>query len=298
VTAVAWQTTGRSRSDERRGGVDGWRIWRRLRARKLALAGAAMLALIVISAILAPVLAPYDPSTPDLFDMLAPPGPAHLLGTDQDGRDVLSRLLYGGRYSLGIGVGAALISTVIGVTVGAVAGWRGGWVDNALMRVVDLALSVPALFLLLVLFSITGGASAAVIVVYLGLFGWMYMARIVRARILTLKGLDFVQGARAIGASPARIVLRHLLPNALGAIIVTTTLQIAYNMLAEAALDFLGYGVAAGTPTWGVMLNAAEQRLLDAPGLIIAPGLALTGAILCVNLVGDGLRDALDPRQP
>ncbi len=257
-----------------------------------------MLALIVISAILAPVLAPYDPSTPDLFDMLAPPGPAHLLGTDQDGRDVLSRLLYGGRYSLGIGVGAALISTVIGVTVGAVAGWRGGWVDNALMRVVDLALSVPALFLLLVLFSITGGASAAVIVVYLGLFGWMYMARIVRARILTLKGLDFVQGARAIGASPARIVLRHLLPNALGAIIVTTTLQIAYNMLAEAALDFLGYGVAAGTPTWGVMLNAAEQRLLDAPGLIIAPGLALTGAILCVNLVGDGLRDALDPRQP
>jgi len=278
--------------------VDGWRIWRRLRARKLALAGAAMLALIVISAILAPVLAPYDPSTPDLFDMLAPPGPAHLLGTDQDGRDVLSRLLYGGRYSLGIGVGAVLISTVIGVTVGAVAGWRGGWVDNALMRVVDLALSVPALFLLLVLFSITGGASAAVIVVYLGLFGWMYMARIVRARILTLKGLDFVQGARAIGASPARIVLRHLLPNALGAIIVTTTLQIAYNMLAEAALDFLGYGVAAGTPTWGVMLNAAEQRLLDAPGLIIAPGLALTGAILCVNLVGDGLRDALDPRQP
>jgi len=163
---------------------------------------------------------------------------------------------------------------------------------------VDLALSVPALFLLLVLFSITGGASAAVIVVYLGLFGWMYMARIVRARILTLKGLDFVQGARAIGASPARIVLRHLLPNALGAIIVTTTLQIAYNMLAEAALDFLGYGVAAGTPMWGVMLNAAEQRLLDAPGLIIAPGLALTGAILCVNLVGDGLRDALDPRQP
>jgi len=163
---------------------------------------------------------------------------------------------------------------------------------------VDLALSVPALFLLLVLFSITGGASAAVIVVYLGLFGWMYMARIVRARILTLKGLDFVQGARAIGASPARIVLRHLLPNALGAIIVTTTLQIAYNMLAEAALDFLGYGVAAGTPTWGVMLNAAEQRLLDAPGLIIAPGLALTGAILCVNLVGGGLRDAIDPRQP
>lgn len=274
----------------------GFQTWRRFRKHRLALVATVVLAIIVLIAIFAPLLAPYNPYVPDPFNMVAAPGPAHLLGTDQNGSDVLSRLMYGGRYSLGIGVSAALISAVIGVLVGATAGWLGGWVDNVLMRFVDLMLSFPALFLLLILFSISGGGSVSIIIFFLGIFGWMYMARIVRAQILALRETDFVQSAQAVGVPPLRIVVRHLLPNILAAIIVTSTLAIAYNMLSEAILDFLGFGVAADTPTWGNMLNAAEAHLLDAPYLAIAPGLILTITILCVNFIGDGLRDALDPR--
>jgi len=285
-------TTDRAELD----GGGGFQIWRRFRRHRLALAATVVLTIIVLVSIFAPLLAPYNPYVPDPFNMVAAPGPAHLLGTDQNGSDVLSRLMYGGRYSLGIGVSAALISAVIGVLVGATAGWMGGWVDNVLMRFVDLMLSFPALFLLLILFSISGGGSVSIIIIFLGIFGWMYMARIVRAQILALREIDFVQSAQAVGVSPLRIVVRHLLPNILAAIIVTSTLAIAYNMLSEAILDFLGFGVAADTPTWGNMLNAAEEHLLDAPYLAIAPGLILTITILCVNFIGDGLRDALDPR--
>jgi len=285
-------TTDRDELD----GGGGFQTWRRFRRHRLALAAAVVLTIIVLVSIFAPLLAPYNPYVPDPFNMVATPGPAHLLGTDQNGSDVLSRLMYGGRYSLGIGVSAALISAVIGVLVGATAGWMGGWVDNVLMRFVDLMLSFPALFLLLILFSISGGGSVSIIIFFLGIFGWMYMARIVRAQILALREIDFVQSAQAVGVSPLRIVVRHLLPNILAAIIVTSTLAIAYNMLSEAILDFLGFGVAADTPTWGNMLNAAEEHLLDAPYLAIAPGLILTVTILCVNFIGDGLRDALDPR--
>jgi peptide/nickel transport system permease protein len=274
----------------------GFQTWRRFRRHRLALVGAMVLALIVLASIFAPLIAPYNPYTPDPFNMTAPPSAQHLLGTDQNGGDVLSRLIYGGRYSLGIGVSSALLSTMIGLAIGALAGWMGGWVDNVLMRVVDLMLSFPALFLLLILFSITNGASVVVIIMFLGVFGWMYLARIVRAQILSLKEMDFVQSAQAVGVSAARVIVRHLLPNILAAVIVTTTLQIAYNMLSEALLDFLGFGVAADTPTWGNMLNTAEDHLLDAPQLAIAPGLILTIAILCINFIGDGLRDALDPR--
>ncbi len=270
--------------------------WRRFRKHRLAFAGAIALALIILGSIFAPLLAPYNPYVPDPFNMAALPSAQHWLGTDQNGSDVLSRLLYGGRYSLGIGVSAAVIATVVGLVIGATAGWMGGWVDNVLMRFVDLMLSFPALILLLILFSITGGASVVVLIAFLGLFGWMYMARIVRAQILALKERDFVQSAQAVGVSSARIVARHLIPNILAAVIVTMTLSIAYNMLSEAVLDFLGYGVPADTPTWGNMLNSAEQHLLDAPQLAIAPGLILTITILCINFIGDGLRDALDPR--
>ena len=274
----------------------GFQTWRRFRKHRLALLGAVALGLVALAAIFAPWVSPYNPYNPDLFHMTAAPSWQHWLGTDENGSDVLSRLIYGGRYSLGIGVSAALISTAIGIFIGAVAGWMGGWVDNALMRFVDLMLSFPALFLLLILFSITNGASVFTIIVFFGAFGWMYMARIVRAQILSLKEMDFVQSAQAVGVSATRIVARHLLPNILAAVIVTTTLEVAYNMLGEAVLDFLGYGVSADTPTWGNMLNAAEQHLLDAPQLAIAPGLILTFTILCINFIGDGLRDALDPR--
>jgi peptide/nickel transport system permease protein len=274
----------------------GFQTWQRFRRHRLALVGAAMLTAITLASIFAPLIAPYYPYMPDPFNMTAAPSLQHWLGTDQNGSDVLSRLIYGGRYSLGIGVSAALLSTVIGLVIGAMAGWMGGWVDNVLMRFVDLMLSFPALFLLLILFSITNGASVAVIIFFLGVFGWMYLARIVRAQILSLKEMDFVQSAQAVGVSAKRIVVRHLLPNILAAVIVTTTLQIAYNMLYEAVLDFLGFGVSADTPTWGNMLNSAEEHLLDAPQLAIAPGLILTITILCINFIGDGLRDALDPR--
>jgi peptide/nickel transport system permease protein len=274
----------------------GFQTWYRFRRHRLALIGAVLLGLIALVSIFAPLLAPYDPYMPDPMNMFAAPDLQHWLGTDQDGSDVLSRLIYGGRYSLGIGVSAALISTIVGVAIGALAGWVGGWIDNGLMRFVDLMLSFPSLFLLLILFSITNGASVTVIILFLGLFGWMYMARIVRAQVLALKEMDFVQSAQAVGISARRIIVRHLLPNALAAVIVTCTLEIAYNMLYEAILDFLGFGVSPDTPTWGNMLNSAEQHLLDAPQLAIAPGLILTVAVLCINFIGDGLRDALDPR--
>lgn len=273
----------------------GFQIWRRFRKHRLALIGAVILGVLGLTAIFAPLIAPYNPSIPDPFNMAALPSSRHWLGTDPNGSDVLSRLFYGGRYSLGIGLSAALLSTVIGLIVGATAGWMGGWVDNALMRFVDLMLSFPSLFLLLILFSITNGASVSVIILFLGLFGWMYLARIARAQILSLKEMEFVQSAQAVGLSATRIVVRHLLPNILAAIIVTTTLGIADNMLSEAVLDFLGFGVAADTPTWGNMLNSAEEHLLDAPLLAVVPGLTLTIAITCINFIGDGLRDALDP---
>lgn len=294
--AIPAELTSDVMEHEQLASAGGFQTWRRFRKHRLALLGAAALALIALAAIFAPWVAPYNPYNPDLFNMTAAPSLQHWLGTDQNGSDVLSRLIYGGRYSLGIGVSAALISTVIGIVLGAVAGWMGGWVDNALMRFVDLMLSFPALFLLLILFSITNGASVFTIIIFFGAFGWMYLARIVRAQILSLKEMDFVQSAQAVGVAAPRIVARHLLPNILAAIIVTTTLEVAYNMLGEAVLDFLGYGVAADTPTWGNMLNAAEQHLLDAPQLAIAPGLILTFTILCINFIGDGLRDALDPR--
>jgi peptide/nickel transport system permease protein len=274
----------------------GFQTWQRFRRHRLALFGALVIALLSLAAIFAPWIAPYNPYLPDPFNMIALPSPVHWLGTDQNGSDVLSRLIYGGRYSLGIGFSAALLSTIVGLVIGAVAGWQGGWIDNVLMRFVDLMLSFPSLFLLLILFSITNGASVTVIIAFLGFFGWMYLARIARAQILSLKEMEFVQSAQAVGLSAVRIVVRHLLPNILAAIIVTTTLGIADNMLSEAVLDFLGFGVAADTPTWGNMLNAAEEHLLDAPLLAIAPGLTLTIAITCINFIGDGLRDALDPR--
>ena len=276
--------------------VPGSRTFRRFIRHRLAVTGTALLLLIVLLSILAPWIAPYNPSTPDLNALTATgPTGAHWLGTDDIGEDVLSRLLYGGRISLGIGVASALISLLIGVTVGAVAGWFGGAVDTLLMRFVDLMLCFPALFLLLIIFALVP-ASPLIIVLFLGLFGWMYLARVVRGEFLSLKEREFVQGAQALGVGSVRIIVRHLLPNVAAAVIVTSTLNIAYTMLGEAALDFLGYGVSPDTPTWGNMLTKASDHYTDQPLLAIAPGLTITVAILCINFIGDGLRDALDPR--
>jgi peptide/nickel transport system permease protein len=273
-----------------------WQIAvRRFRESKLAMLGLLIIFLMSLAAIFAGVLAPYGENEIDLFNITAKPSVEHWLGTDELGRDELSRLLYGARVSLVVGVGAALLSTLIGIVIGALAGYYGGWVDSALMRFVDVVLAFPAIFLLLIIFSMRGSSVASVIVV-LGLFSWMWLARVIRGEFLSLKQRDFIEAARCIGVPDRRLIWRHLLPNVAAAIIVSTTLNVAYAMLSEAALSFLGFGVPAGTPTWGNMLNAARPNYTTAPLLAIAPGLTLTVAVLAINFVGDGMSDALDPR--
>jgi peptide/nickel transport system permease protein len=267
----------------------------RFRRSKLALLGLLVIVAMTLVAVFADAIAPYGENEIDLFNITAKPSAEHWLGTDELGRDELSRLIYGARVSLLVGVGAALISTAVGIVVGSLAGYHGGWIDSALMRFVDVILAFPAIFLLLIFFSIQG-SSVLTVIVFLGLFSWMWLARVIRGEFLSLKQRDFIEAARSIGVPDGRLMWRHLLPNVGAAIIVSTTLTIAYAMLAEATLSFLGFGVPAGTPTWGNMLNAARPNYIQVPILAIAPGLTLTIAVLAINFVGDGLRDALDPR--
>jgi peptide/nickel transport system permease protein len=273
-----------------------WSIaWRRFRQHRLAMIGLLMMTVFALLAILAPVIAPYGMDEQDLFKIAEGPSAENWLGTDELGRDVLSRLIYGGRISLLVGLGAALITTVIGVVVGTTAGFLGGWVDSTLMRFIDLVLAFPAIFLLLILFSIVS-ASVWNVILFLGLFSWMWLARVVRGELLSLKEREFVEAARAIGASNIRIVAQHLLPNVVAAIIVSATLAMAFNMIAEATLSFLGFGVPPSVPTWGNMLTGASGFYLRAPLLAVMPGVVLVMAILAINFIGDGLRDAFDPQ--
>ena len=267
----------------------------RFRRSKLALLGLLLITTMILIAVFADAIAPYGENEIDLFNITAKPSAEHLLGTDELGRDELSRLMFGARVSLLVGVGTALLSTAIGIIVGSIAGYYGGWIDSALMRFVDVILAFPAIFLLLIFFSIQG-SSVVTVILFLGLFSWMWLARVIRGEFLSLKERDFIEAARSIGVPDGRLMWRHLLPNVGAAIIVSTTLSIAYAMLAEATLSFLGFGVPAGTPTWGNMLNAARPNYTTVPLLAIAPGLTLTIAVLAINFIGDGLRDALDPR--
>jgi peptide/nickel transport system permease protein len=268
---------------------------RRFRNSPLAMFGLVLTVLFCLMAVFADALAPYGENEIDLFNITAPPSAEHWLGSDELGRDELSRLIYGSRVSLLVGVGVAAVATAIGIGVGAIAGYYGGWIDAALMRFVDVMLAFPGTFLLLIIISIQGSSVAAVIL-FLGVFFWMWLARIIRGEFLSLKQRDFIEAARSIGVPDGRLIWRHLLPNVYAAIIVSATLDIAYAMLTEASLSFLGFGVPPSTPTWGNMLNAARPNYLTVPMLAIAPGLMLTFAVLAINFVGDGLRDAFDPR--
>jgi peptide/nickel transport system permease protein len=270
--------------------------WRRFRANRAALAAAAVLAALALLAALAPWISPYGPQATDLGHAAAPPEPAHPLGTDELGRDVLTRLIWAGRISLTVGVASMLLAAGIGIVYGAVSGYHGGRLDALLMRGVDFLLSFPAVFVLLILASFDRGSVPGVIL-YIGLFGWMGIARLVRGEVLSLRERDFVTAARSLGASSSRILARHLVPNALAPVIVASTLGVGGAMLVEAALDFLGFGVPPGTPTWGNLMAEAKAYFATAPLFAIAPGLVITIAVMCVNLVGDGLRDALDPRE-
>ncbi len=271
-------------------------IWRRFLKSKPAMAGSAVLLIVVLASLLAPFIAPYGMNDIDLFNITASPSRDHWLGTDALGRDELTRLLYGGRMSLAIGVSAALISVVIGVIIGAISGYYGGWIDSVLMRFVDLMLAFPSIFLLLIVAALLDGITVVNIVVFLAAFGWMWLARVIRGEFLSLKQREFIEASRMIGVPNMRIIFRHLLPNVTGPIIVALTLDIALYILSEATLSFLGFGVKPDQPTWGNMLNEARTYSLTHPMLVIAPGLTITIVVLAINFIGDGLRDAFDPK--
>jgi peptide/nickel transport system permease protein len=273
-------------------------IWRpafcRFLRHKVALVGAAIILLLALGAILAPHLTPYEFDQLDLATMSATPSTSHLLGTDSLGRDILTRVLYGGRISLTIGVLAMSVATTIGTALGMLAGFFGGWVDNAVSALVDLMLSLPTLFILILLGTFLG-TKLAVIIAIIGLVRWMATTRLVRGTVLSLKNFEFVLAARAVGASPWRIMVRHMLPNTLSPIIVSATLGIAGAIITESTLSFLGLGVQPPTPTWGNMLREAQEQLAVAPWVTVAPGLAIFLAVMSINFIGDGLRDAFDP---
>ncbi len=272
-------------------------IVRRFVRHRLAVAGLAVVVTLFLAAALAPVLAPYDPEVVNPRARHQPPfSPGHLLGTDEIGRDVLSRLLYAGRVSLVVGFAAMLVTILLGSVIGLVAAYYGGWVDTALMRLTDVFLSFPTIYLLLVLAAFVR-PSVLSITLIVGATAWMEVARVVRGQFLALKEQDFVAAARALGASDARIMLRELLPNGMAPIIVAATLNVANAILAESYISFLGYGIQPPQASWGIMLNNAQDFFTRAPWLAVLPGVAITLSVLAFNFVGDGLRDALDPRQ-
>jgi len=267
----------------------------------VVLVGALVIVASVVLAALAPALAPVDPIRNDLLARLAPPmwmegGSArHPLGTDTLGRDVVSRLLYGARVSLLVGFAAVLVAGVVGVALGLVAGYYGGRLDDLLMRVGDVQLAFPVLVLAIAVLSVLGASLGNVIIV-LGLTGWVTYARITRAETLSLRHRDFVEGARALGARDAAILWRHILPNVLPPITVVATFSVARTIIAEASLSFLGLGIPPPAPSWGAMLDEGRNYLTTGWWLALFPGLAILALVLGINLVGDWLRDALDPR--
>ncbi|HYO29520.1 MAG TPA: ABC transporter permease [Thermomicrobiales bacterium] len=272
-------------------------IWRRFRQHRLAMFGLAVIGLLFLAAVLAPVIAPYDPEQVNPIARHRPPlSEGHLLGTDEIGRDVLSRLLYAGRVSLVVGFAAMAVTIVVGSVVGLVSAYYGGTIDAGLMRLTDVFLSFPTIYLLLVLAAFVQ-PSVLSITLIVGATAWMEVARIVRAQFLASKQQEFVLAARALGATAPRIMGRELLPNGIGPIIVAATLQVANAILAESYISFLGYGIQPPQASWGIMLNNAQDFFTRAPWLAIFPGVAITLAVLAFNFIGDGLRDAFDPRQ-
>jgi peptide/nickel transport system permease protein len=280
-------------------------VWKRFKRHKLALAGAVVLTAIVLVVALAKFLAPADPNLIDQTNWqgtpLAPGVAGHLLGTDENGRDLLSRLMYGGQISLMVAAFAVLMELTIGTVLGAIAGYYGGAVDYWIMRLTDVFLSIPLLPLLLVLTAIVSASSSKAalgfltIVVIIGGLSWMPVARLVRASFLSLREKEFAEAARALGNRDVRIIFRHLLPNAVAPIIVQGTLEIANVILLESSLSFLGFGIQPPTASWGNMLANAESNLQIAPWVAIFPGLCILVTVLAVNYLGDGMRDALDP---
>lgn len=281
-----------------------WQIvFRRLKKHKLAIVSLVLLIIIVLACVIGPFFVRYhyndmesfDPDNP-LVGEYRPPSKLHPFGTDELGRDTFSRVLYGGRISLFVGFASVFSAIIIGVFVGALSGYYGGIADTLLMRFTDIMFSIPVLPLLVVLASVIPGGGIWKIILVITIFGWMTDARLVRGVYLSLKEQEFAEAARAIGASNARIIWRHLLPNSMAPIIVSSTLAVGGNIIYEAALSYLGFGIMPPTPSWGNMLQNAQSAMFNAPWLIWFPGLSLFITVLAFNFLGDGLRDALDPR--
>ena len=270
-------------------------IWRRLKKNKLAVAGLFVLILIIIIAIIAPVLAPYHYSTQDSKSSYAGASPAHILGADKLGRDLLSRLLFGARASLQMGFIAIAIAAIIGVTIGAIAGYFGGWTDNICMRVLDIYQAIPMLLLCITLAAILGPSLQNAIIA-LGVSHVPSFARLMRASVLTVREKEFIESARAINVGNTRIILTHVVPNAMAPIIVEITMGIGMCILAGSLLSFVGLGVQPPTPEWGTMISDGRSVMREHPTLALYPGVCVMLSVLACNLLGDGLRDALDPR--
>lgn len=273
-----------------------WDIQRRFRRNKLAVVGALIVVLIIVAAVFAPFVATHSYSRQNLRARLSAPSSEHWLGTDGYGRDVFSRVVWGARVSLQIGFGAAGIAVVIGVSLGAIAGYYGGFIDNVIMRFVDIMMCIPALFLTLTIIALFGASMTNTMLV-IGLIYWTRTCRIVRGEFLSLRNREFTEAAKAIGLSDSRIIIRHLLPNALAPIIVQTTLFIAQAILIESGLSFLGLGAQPPVPSWGNMLTEGYKFLSMAWWIATFPGVAIFLTVLAFNLLGDGLRDALDPKE-
>jgi peptide/nickel transport system permease protein len=277
-------------------------IWKRFRRHPGAITGSLILLLLIALCVFAP-LSPYDPEASNMADQYQSPSWSHLMGTDALGRDMFTRVLFGGRISLLVGVLVIGISLTIGVPVGALAGYYGGRLDTVLMRITDTFLTLPTLLVLILLSAILREVdipffkqnSVLTIGFVIGILSWMIFARLVRASFLTIRELDFVAATRALGGSDARIILRHILPNSIGPIIVEATLEMGYAIIEESGLSFLGFGIQPPTPSWGNLLSNAQENFTKYPWLAIFPGLMIFLAIISVNYIGDGLRDAVDP---
>ncbi|MDR0786697.1 MAG: ABC transporter permease [Gemmatimonadota bacterium] len=288
----------RARRPRRRFGDSQWTIAaRQFRRNKLAIAGLVVMIVLYLMTLLTPLLAPYDPTAQGdiVLTRYLSPSFQHLMGTDKFGRDIFSRVLYGARISLSIGFIAVGLGVVLGALIGSVAGYFGKWTDTVLMRFTDMMLSFPRVILLIVIIALFEPTIWLVVTV-LGLTGWMSVARIVRGEVLTLREREFVQAAKVLGMSDARIIWRHIIPNTLAPVIVYATLGIGNTILVEASLSFLGLGVQPPTPSWGNMINDGRDSLITAWWISTFPGLAIVLTVVAFNLLGDGLRDALDPR--
>jgi len=258
--------------------------------------GAVIVAVAALAALVGPLLTPYDPSAQALALRLQGPSLAHPLGLDELGRDILARLLAGARVSFLVGVVVVGVSSAIGMTLGSIAGYFGGVVDDAISRVIDVLMAFPGILLAIALVAVLG-PSLTNVVLALCVIGWVGYARLVRGQALRAREFEYVQAARALGAGPGRVVLRHVLPTAIPAVVVQATLGMAGAIIAEASLSFLGLGVQPPTPSWGTMLDAGRSHLFDAPHLTIVPGVAIALLVLGFNFVGDGLRDRIDPKK-